>query len=56
MVGAACNVPFPQRDELRRMLEWTRNVTPPIGDMGYEVLPQNPFAVYGGLGGAGTPI
>ena len=25
-------------DELRRMLEWTRNVTPPIGDMGYEVL------------------
>jgi len=26
-------------DELRRMLEWTRNVTPPIGDMGYEVLP-----------------
>ena len=26
-------------DELRRMLEWTRNVTPPVGDMGYEVLP-----------------
>jgi transcriptional regulator with XRE-family HTH domain len=26
-------------DELRRMLEWTRNVSPPVGDMGYEVLP-----------------
>jgi len=26
-------------DELRRMLEWTRNVSPPLGDMGYDVLP-----------------
>ena len=26
-------------DELRRMLDATRNVSPPVGDMGYEVLP-----------------
>ena len=26
-------------DELRRMLDATRNVSPPVGDMGYEMLP-----------------
>src|SRR2546425_9137378 len=26
-------------DELRRMLDATRNVSPPVGDMGFEVLP-----------------
>ena len=26
-------------DELRRMLDETRNVSPPVGDMGYEMLP-----------------
>ena len=26
------------------------------GELVYEALPQNPFAVFGGLGGAGTPL
>lgn len=26
------------------------------GELVYETLPQNPFAIFGGLGGAGTPI
>jgi hypothetical protein len=26
------------------------------GELVYEVLPQNPFAVFGGLGGSGTPL
>ncbi|TMA61528.1 MAG: helix-turn-helix domain-containing protein [Deltaproteobacteria bacterium] len=26
-------------DELRRMLDETRNISPPVGDMGYEALP-----------------
>ncbi len=28
----------------------------PGGEMVWEVLPQNPFAVFGGLGGTGTPL
>ena len=28
----------------------------PSSELVYEVLPQNPFAIFGGLGGAGTPL
>ena len=26
------------------------------GELVYEVLPQNPFVIFGGLGGSGTPL
>jgi hypothetical protein len=43
-------------DEARELAARLHGDVEAAGELVYEVLPQNPFAVFGGLGGSGTPI
>jgi len=44
------------RDEAKELAARLHGEVEPGGELVYEVAPQNPFAVFGGLGGAGTPL
>ncbi len=44
------------REEAEELARRVHGVVEPGGELVYEVVPQNPFAVFGGLGGAGTPL
>jgi hypothetical protein len=44
------------RAEAQELARRVHGVVGPGGELVYEVAPQNPFAVFGGLGGAGTPL
>ena len=50
LVGAATE------DEARELAARLHGDVEASGELVYEALPQNPFAVFGGLGGSGTPI
>ena len=43
-------------DEARRLARRLHGEVEPGGELVWEVAPQNPFAVFGGLGGTGTPL
>jgi hypothetical protein len=42
--------------EARALAERLHGQAEPGGELVWEVLPQNPFAIFGGLGGSGTPL
>jgi hypothetical protein len=44
------------RDEAEELARSLHGEVEPGGELVWEAAPQNPFAVFGGLGGAGTPI
>jgi hypothetical protein len=44
------------REEAAELAGRLHGEVEPGGELVYEVAPQNPFAVFGGLGGAGTPL
>jgi hypothetical protein len=44
------------REEAKQLAQRLHGEVEPGGELVYEVAPQNPFAVFGGLGGAGTPL
>jgi hypothetical protein len=44
------------REEAEALAERLHGEAEPSSRMVWEVLPQNPFAVFGGLGGTGTPL
>jgi hypothetical protein len=44
------------REEAEELAKRLHGEVEPGGELVYEVAPQNPFAVFGGLGGAGTPL
>jgi hypothetical protein len=44
------------REEAKELAGRLHGEVEPGGELVYEVAPQNPFAVFGGLGGAGTPL
>jgi hypothetical protein len=50
VVGAA------SEDEARTLARRLHGEVEPGGELVWEVTPQNPFAVFGGLGGSGTPL
>jgi hypothetical protein len=50
LVGAAART---EAEELARRLHGRAE---PSSEMVWEVLPRNPFAIFGGLGGTGTPV
>ena len=50
LVGAATE------DEARELAAQLHGEVEGSGDLVYEALPQNPFAIFGGLGGSGTPL
>lgn len=50
LVGAA------SREEAEVLARELHGEAEPSGELVYEVLPQNPFAIFGGLGGTGTPL
>ena len=50
LVGAA------SREEAQALAERLHGEAEPSTEAVWEVLPQNPFAVFGGLGGTGTPL
>jgi hypothetical protein len=50
LVGAA------SEDEARALARQLHGEVGAGGELVYEAAPQNPFAVFGGLGGAGTPL
>jgi len=50
LVGAA------SREDAVRLAARLHGEAEPSSELVWEVLPQNPFAVFGGLGGAGTPL
>ena len=50
LVGAA------SREEADALARELHGEAEPGSELVYEVLPQNPFAIFGGLGGAGTPL
>ena len=43
-------------DEARQLARRLHGEAEPGGELVYEVQPQNPFAIFGGLGGSGTPL
>jgi phosphoenolpyruvate synthase/pyruvate phosphate dikinase len=43
-------------DEAQELAKRLHGVPEASGQLVYEALPQNPFAIFGGLGGAGTPL
>ena len=43
-------------EEARSLARRLHGEVEPGGELVWEVTPQNPFAVFGGLGGSGTPI
>jgi len=50
LVGAA------SEDEAHELATKLHGQAEASGELVYETLPQNPFAIFGGLGGSGTPI
>ncbi len=44
------------REEAQELARRIHGEVEPGGELVYEVAPQNPFAVFGGLGSAGTPL
>jgi hypothetical protein len=44
------------REEAQELARRVHGDVEPGGELVYEVVQQNPFAVFGGLGGAGTPL
>jgi hypothetical protein len=50
IVGAA------SEEEARALAERLHGQVEPGGELVWEVVPQNPFAIFGGLGGSGTPL
>jgi hypothetical protein len=50
VVGAA------SEEEARALAQRLHGEVEPGGELVWEVTPQNPFAVFGGLGGTGTPL
>ncbi len=44
------------REEAEELARRVHGEVEPGGELVYEVAPQNPFAVFGGLGSAGTPL
>lgn len=50
LVGAA------SEEEARALAERLHGQVEASGELVYEALPQNPFAIFGGLGGTGTPL
>ena len=50
LVGAS------SEEEARKMATRLHGQVEAAGELVYEVLPQNPFVVFGGLGGTGTPL
>jgi len=50
LVGAS------SREEAEQLAVRLHGEAEPSAELVWEVLPQNPFAVFGGLGGAGTPL
>lgn len=50
LVGAA------SREEAEALARELHGEAGPSSELVYEVLPQNPFAIFGGLGGSGTPL
>jgi hypothetical protein len=43
-------------EEARALAERLHGEVEPGGELVWEVVPQNPFAIFGGLGGSGTPL
>jgi hypothetical protein len=43
-------------DDARALAERLHGEVEPGGELVWEVVPQNPFAIFGGLGGSGTPL
>jgi hypothetical protein len=43
-------------EEAEELAKRLHGVPEASGQLVYEALPQNPFAIFGGLGGAGTPL
>ncbi len=43
-------------EEARELAARIHGEAEPGGQLVYEVAPQNPFAIFGGLGGMGTPL
>ena len=43
-------------EEARALAERLHGEVEPGGELVWEVTPQNPFAIFGGLGGSGTPL
>jgi len=43
-------------DKARALARRLHGEVEPGGELVWEVTPQNPFAVFGGLGGSGTPL
>jgi hypothetical protein len=43
-------------EEARALAERLHGQVEPGGELVWEVVPQNPFAIFGGLGGSGTPL
>jgi hypothetical protein len=50
LVGAS------SEDEAKELARRLHGEAEASGELVYETLPQNPFAIFGGLGGSGTPI
>ena len=50
LVGAS------SEDEAQELAKRLHGEAEASGELVYETLPQNPFAIFGGLGGSGTPI
>jgi hypothetical protein len=50
LVGAA------SEDEARELAKRLHGEAEASGELVYETLPQNPFVIFGGMGGAGTPL
>jgi hypothetical protein len=50
LVGAS------SEDEARELAKRLHGQAEGSGELVYETLPQNPFAIFGGLGGSGTPL
>jgi hypothetical protein len=44
------------REDAERLAERLHGQVEPGGETVWETIPRNPFAVFGGLGGSGTPI
>jgi hypothetical protein len=49
-VGAATE------EEARELAKQLHGQAEASGELVYETLPQNPFVIFGGLGGSGTPL
>ena len=44
------------REEAQQLAQRVHGEVEPGGELVWETVPRNPFAVFGGMGGAGTPL